>query len=494
MPISTELTILIVACRLYFKTATLSEWNTVTNESQINWNQVSNLAAWHQVRPLLFEALRQYKPENLPNGFFQKLQDFCRQLAIENLSRVRQTQDLVSKLEEANIKTVLHKGVHYASFYKSVAHREFGDIDLLISPKDIKKATNLMQDWHYSLDLDYDEDANVVDLDYHSAFIAPKNTGLSAVEIHWKPNIKTQLNTEDIILNLEKVNIYNFNLPIPNDQSTFQLMVTHHGIKEHWHKLKYLSDLSSLLPNTSQEINWVMAQKANLSESLKEGIELVNTILEIDKKTNINQYQSALQNRTTWHTDNADYSDNYRFSKKVQDWLQQANCISTENPIVVTAKRSTETFFEKTSRSIKKYQVLSPTTQSYLLHAAIVILTIKIGLNIFPYSVFKKWYDKLTENTLQKQFADQDFKKATWAIRVVSARWPWRATCLPQALTFKYLHRQDSRLQLQIGVNKSASGQFQAHAWVEKDGKILIGETPESFKPLWEWSSEVHSA
>jgi hypothetical protein len=462
-PVSSALHTLIVACRLYFRTATNDDWHEAANDSIIDWHRVYDLAAWHQVRPLLFEALRQYKPSNLPVNYFEKLQNFCRQLAIENLSRVRQTQDLVLKLEAADIKTVLHKGVHYANFYQSVAHREFGDIDLLIDPKDVKKATTLMQQWGYRIDLDYAESADVVDLDYHSAFFPAIETGLSPVEIHWKPHIRTKIEARDLIQNRVMAAIYNTDLPVPATTSVFLLMATHHGTKEHWHKLKYLCDLSGLLLNTNQEIDWAMAQKNNLSESLKEGIELVNSILE------------------------ADYADKHRFSKKTEDWLQQANDISTEDNVTQNAQKSNETFIQKSNRLVKKFKVLSLTTQSYLWRAAVVVLVIKIGLKVLPYAVFKKWYDKLTENTSQKIVADQDLKKAAWAIGVVSARWPWRATCLPQALTFKYLHRHDPRLQLQIGVNKSAAGQFQAHAWVEKEDQILIGDSPENFKPIWGW-------
>jgi hypothetical protein len=403
---------------------------------------------------------------------------------------VRQTQDLVLKLKAANIRTVLHKGVHYASFYQSVAHREFGDIDLLIDPKDIKETTALMLEWGYELDLDYAENIDVVDLDYHSAFFPAIETGLSPVEIHWKPNIRTQIETKNIIVNSEKINTYNLDLPVPSTQHIFLLIVTHHGIKEHWHKLKYLCDVGGLLLSSNQEIDWVMVQKNNLQQSLKEGIELVNSILGIDKKISVNQYQSVsstFQNSTKWHTDNADYADKHGFSKKIEDWLQQASDISTEDSVTQNAQKSNETFVQKTNRLVKKFKVLSLTTQSYLWRAAVVVLAIKIGLKILPYTVFRNWFDKLAETTSQKTFSETDLKKASWAVRVISARWPWRATCLPQALAFKYLHRYDPSLRLQIGVNKNVSGQFQAHAWVEKEGQILIGATPENFKPIWEW-------
>ncbi len=478
MPTPTNLYTLILACCLYFKTATDEEWQEAADHVAIRWDEVYKLATWHQVRPLLFEALRQYKPASLPLNYFEKLQKFCRQLAIENLSRLNQTQNLINQLENANIKTILHKGVHYASFYKSIAHREFGDIDILIDPKDIKQATKLMQDCGYRLDLDYIEGADVVDLDYHSTFFPAIETGLSPVEIHWKPNIRTQIQTKDIIVNRVTTVINNIDLPIPAMPFVYLLMATHHGSKERWHKLKYLCDFGSLLLTKHQEIDWTIAQKYNLDLSLKEGGMLISGILEINNIIGNNPYKSAssaFQNQLNGDT--------------VNNWLQQANEISTDGNVTQNARKSNETFIQKTNRLIKKYQIFTPTTQSYLWRTPMVLLAIKLGLEIVPYPIFKKWYDKLTKTKLHKTYLDQDLKNAAWAIQVVSARWPWRATCLPQALTFKYLHRHDPRLQLQIGVNKSTSGQVQAHAWVEKDGQFLIGDSPESFKPIWQWQN-----
>ena len=468
MPTFPNLSVLIAACRLYFKPTTLTDWKEAANDLTINWYRVYDLAEWHQVRPLLFEALRQHSPSHLPVDYFKKLQIFCRQLAVENLSRVRQTQDLVRKLEAADIKTVLHKGVHYAGFYWSVAHREFGDIDVLIEPQNLKKATGLMQEWGYRSDLDYAEGANVVDLDYHSTFFPAVETGLSPVEIHWKPHIRTHIKANDLVQNRTMTAIYNTHLPVPATSSVFLLMATHHGTKEYWHKLKYLCDLSSLLLHAKQEIDWDAARKINLDQSLKDGIGLIGTVLEIDTtKANEGMTNHAVSNANAW--------------------LTQANEISTDDAITQNAKKSNENFVQKTSRLAKKYQVMSLTTQSYLWRAAVAVAVIKMGLKIMPYPVFKQWYDKWSATTSQKTFSNQDLKKAAWAIGVVSARWPWQATCLPQALTFKYLHRHDPRLQLQIGVNKNASGELQAHAWVEKEKQILIGNTPETFQPIWEW-------
>jgi len=59
-------------------------------------------------------------------------------------------------------------------------------------------------------------------------------------------------------------------------------------------------------------------------------------------------------------------------------------------------------------------------------------------------------------------------------------------TCLPRALaTQVLLGRHGHGAELHIGVNRDSQGSFQAHAWVETGGKVVIGG-PEvtAYKPI----------
>ncbi len=61
-----------------------------------------------------------------------------------------------------------------------------------------------------------------------------------------------------------------------------------------------------------------------------------------------------------------------------------------------------------------------------------------------------------------------------------------KATCLPQALALKWFLRSDTAAEVIVGIDKTVG--FQAHAWVQKAGQILIGDQPDNnFQPLWTW-------
>lgn len=81
--------------------------------------------------------------------------------------------------------------------------------------------------------------------------------------------------------------------------------------------------------------------------------------------------------------------------------------------------------------------------------------------------------------------ADRDAAaRVGWAVRHAARLVP-RATCLTQALAAQImLARRGVPSVLQIGVDRAAdstgSARFEAHAWLEVDGLVLVGGTADS--------------
>jgi hypothetical protein len=66
-------------------------------------------------------------------------------------------------------------------------------------------------------------------------------------------------------------------------------------------------------------------------------------------------------------------------------------------------------------------------------------------------------------------------RRIAWAVENVSRYVP-RATCLTQALAGQMLLARHGHLaRLCLGVARDESGRFRAHAWLESDGRIVIG-------------------
>lgn len=81
---------------------------------------------------------------------------------------------------------------------------------------------------------------------------------------------------------------------------------------------------------------------------------------------------------------------------------------------------------------------------------------------------------------------DSSTYDVVWAVESVSRLMPWASTCLTQALTAQVLLLRRGRPALvHIGTLKSEDGNFEAHAWVESQGEVLLGGgNLEQFTPL----------
>lgn len=134
---------------------------------------------------------------------------------------------------------------------------------------------------------------------------------------------------------------------------------------------------------------------------------------------------------------------------------------------------------------IAKFLRLSFTEQKLLVKGSLLLVLIQLGLRLMP---FNKQYRLLlrSANPLSKtQNSDPVYlRQVVWAINRASRRLLGPNTCLPQALAANFLlRRRGFPAHLVIGVRKDESGAFKAHAWVENDGKVVIGGNHKESEP-----------
>jgi transglutaminase superfamily protein len=127
-----------------------------------------------------------------------------------------------------------------------------------------------------------------------------------------------------------------------------------------------------------------------------------------------------------------------------------------------------------------------------LLTAFLVVLATRLALVILPSRVIIRVVARISSarrggratglfpnplSTPRGRSTDKgrDARLITWAVERVSLRIPG-ATCLTQALSAHILllkHGYPS--QLCLGVARSDKGDFRAHAWLESEGRVVIG-------------------
>jgi hypothetical protein len=112
---------------------------------------------------------------------------------------------------------------------------------------------------------------------------------------------------------------------------------------------------------------------------------------------------------------------------------------------------------------------------------------VRVGLWLLPFRTLHR----LLAHMMPAHAVPQGGNRASighvvWAVRVASRYVP-AATCLTQALATQVLLRRCGyAADLRIGVARSEAGEFQAHAWVEYQGEVVIGgvQAPSRFTPL----------
>ncbi len=139
------------------------------------------------------------------------------------------------------------------------------------------------------------------------------------------------------------------------------------------------------------------------------------------------------------------------------------------------------------SRDISRWNKLTARQKMHWLKAAALLLLVGISLKLLPFSTFRKWYLKLIESFPLKPVPDTEIPDITWSVESAARILPMKLLCLPQALVVRYLLSGSEGVKMHIGVNKDPVTGFQFHAWIEKQGKTIIGDLPAYYQPLWVW-------
>jgi hypothetical protein len=111
-----------------------------------------------------------------------------------------------------------------------------------------------------------------------------------------------------------------------------------------------------------------------------------------------------------------------------------------------------------------------------LSEALLLLLFVRIGLRTASYSRLRRWLERVAFVKARTRSSVSD---VTWAVSAAGRRITG-TTCLAEALAvYTMLRRRGHEPLLRIGVRQSDHSLLEAHAWVECDGQIVMGEVPQ---------------
>lgn len=131
---------------------------------------------------------------------------------------------------------------------------------------------------------------------------------------------------------------------------------------------------------------------------------------------------------------------------------------------------------------INSFLKLSSSRKDLFIKSLVIIIFIRLCFFLFPYSQVKRISKRFSKpNNIRHKPTTEDI---LWSIRVASLHIPG-STCLIQATTAQILlSRYHYPSKLKIGVMKT--DKFKAHAWIEINDKIVLGESDQKYVPIFD--------
>lgn len=125
---------------------------------------------------------------------------------------------------------------------------------------------------------------------------------------------------------------------------------------------------------------------------------------------------------------------------------------------------------------LHRFRRLPSPYRNLLVKSVLLLGLVRVGLRLLPFQTLRRLLARMMRAHAESLGGSQaSLWQVVWAVTVASRYFP-AATCLTQALaTQVLLSCRGHPASLRVGVARGDAGEFQAHAWVEYEGKVVIG-------------------
>jgi hypothetical protein len=257
-------------------------------QGRLDWAALIGLAAQHGLRPLLYRHLNALAPAALPKQVLVQLWVWYERTSRHNRSMAQELLRILRLFDSNGIAAIPYKGPALAaSLYGDLSLREFGDLDLLLRPRDIApaKALLLAQGYRAEYCLQPALEAALLRSKAHYHFALVHDSSGLMVELHWMTDIDFPVEpvAEDRWwqqvgrAGMEQGEVRCFAV------RELLLILCLHGSKHHWASMGWLVDVAELIrahPRTDWD--WLMAKARQLrcERRLALGLHLAQQLLD----------------------------------------------------------------------------------------------------------------------------------------------------------------------------------------------------------------------
>lgn len=218
-----------------------------------DWVKILKAVYDHRVGSLFYSNLQKHFADSLPENVMQSLREAYYVNLMHKLLLKSELVKLLSSFRDSNLPALPLKGVVLAErAYRSLALRDFGDLDILIHHDDFSRCVPLLETLGYSPLQAIDDD-----ITNRKDYTFQNRTNGAHLELHWKLAEKRWGSVGDpeiLWSNLQSITVDGLSSPYPAVENEI-LYLCMHGFRHQWERLSWICDIAHLLASAG-EINW----------------------------------------------------------------------------------------------------------------------------------------------------------------------------------------------------------------------------------------------
>ncbi|HZG54598.1 MAG TPA: nucleotidyltransferase family protein [Pyrinomonadaceae bacterium] len=227
-------------------------------DGALDWDFIQSFGRSHGLLPLLYSHLHACAPEKVPPAVYEKLREQFRRISALNLYLSGELLRLLKLFAAHDIAAIPYKGPALAALaYGNIALRHFGDLDILVRPRDVLRVMRLLVAEGYTLHPPLNDVQQALMLRTQCNLPFTRDAHRLIVEIHWRVSARlfsSPLDEDALWENPRHVAFEGtqVNALAPED---LLLSLCVHGAKHLWERLSWIADIAQLL-EVHPDLNW----------------------------------------------------------------------------------------------------------------------------------------------------------------------------------------------------------------------------------------------
>jgi hypothetical protein len=263
--LASEWSILLAACSATPPEEKRSRLESLLRQP-VRWKSLFGLADQHGTQPLLCQSLLGLE-DAVPGEEMNLLKQSYQMNVYKNLLMSRELTRILEHLSALGIAVIPYKGLALAeALYGNITLRQAGDIDLIISPKDLPRIRRAVAELGYTphAALSEDEERAYLKSGYECAFDSV--AGRNLLEVQWaiQPRFyAVDFEMDGLFQRAVALSVAGYSTKTMSSADLL-LVLSAHAAKHVWGRLIWLCDIARLMALPDLEWDWIRAQAKNL--------------------------------------------------------------------------------------------------------------------------------------------------------------------------------------------------------------------------------------